>query len=174
MKFPNNMQGSRVLANELLCASLATILSLPVALGAVVLVEEALVRYSDEMYMELERGRVRCQHGPCFGSRFPVDPRLEVVYEFLPSSLLRQVSNLREICGMFVFDVWTSNVDNRQLLFVNDKPHSYRAVMIDQSLCFSGAAWQFSDRPQQGAYLDRRVYEGVCRDSMTEPWLTLP
>lgn len=175
VKFPNNNQGRRVLANELLCARLAEALSLPVAHGAVVLVQEHMVRYSDEMYIEGRFGRVRCEHGRCFGSRFPVDPFKSAVHDFLPSSLHCLVTNRRDFCGMLVFDTWTSNVDNRQAVFVHDSRFSYRAFMIDQSLAFGGAAWRFTesaDAPVRSAYLHKGIYQDVRGPEDFEPWLT--
>jgi len=173
VKFGNNPQGRRVLANELVCASLANLLSLPVAHGAVVLVNDVLVRYSEELYMETGRGRTPCEAGLCFGSRYPVDPRVQVTYDLLPSSLLKRVKNLQDFCGMLVFDIWTSNTDNRQAVFVNEEPNSYRAVMIDHSLSFGGKAWQLTNFPRRCLYLDKRVYEGVRGTRDFESWLNI-
>ena len=172
VKFPNNRQGRRVLANELMGASLAERLSLPVAHGEVILVEESLVRCSDEMYQETELGRERCQHGLCFGSRFPCDPHETIIYDLIPRTRLKYVSNLRDFWGMLVFDAWTSNSDDRQVIFVNEKPCSYRAVMIDQGLCFGGAAWQLSDNLWKGTYLYTQAYQEVRGVDDFEPWLT--
>ena len=173
VKFANNPQGRRVLANELLCTSLAKLLSLPVAHGAVVMVNDLLVRYSEELYIETTLGRTPCEPGQCFGSRYPVDPLVQVTYDFLPSSLLKRVENIQDFCGMLVFDIWTSNTDSRQAVFVNDEPNSYRAVMIDHSLSFGGKAWQFTDFPRRCLYLDKRVYEGVRGTEDFESWLTI-
>ena len=173
VKFANNPQGRRVLANELVGASLAKLLSLPVAHGAVILVNNALVRYSEELYIETKLGRTPCEAGLCFGSRCPVDPRVQATYDLLPSTLLKRVKNLQDFCGMLVFDIWTSNTDSRQAVFVNDEPNSYRAVMIDQSLSFGGKAWQLTDFPRRCMYLDKRVYEGVRGTEDFESWLTI-
>lgn len=173
VKFPNNPQGRRVLVNELLCTSLAELLSLPVAHGAVVYVSEGLVRHSDGMYIEQECGRIPCEPGLCFGSRYVADPRAKAVYDFLPGSRATQVSNLLDFCGTWVFDIWTSNVDNRQVVFVPDGSTSYHAVMIDHGLCFGGHTWQFSNSAQRSLYMDKRVYEHVRGMSAFEPWLTI-
>lgn len=173
VKFPNNRQGRRVLVNELLCTSLAELLSLPVAHGAVVSVSEDLVRYSDGLYIEHGCGRIPCEPGLCFGSQYLAEPTGKAVYDFLPCSRATRVTNLPDFCGMWVFDVWTSSVDNRQVVFVPEESSSYRAVMIDHGLCFGGDTWQFSDSAQRSLYLDRRVYEHVRGMSAFEPWLTI-
>jgi hypothetical protein len=72
---------------------------------------------------------------------------------------------------MLVFDLWTSNADNRQVVFVPDEANSYHAVMIDQGSCFDGDAWHITDSPRRSLYLDKRVYEHVSGISAFEPWL---
>jgi hypothetical protein len=171
VKFPNNPQGKRVLANELLCTSLAELLSLPVAHGAVVFVSEELVRFSDDMRIQQGLGRTPCESGLCFGSRHVGTVRGKAVHDFLPSSVFTQVSNLRDFCGMLVFDIWTSNKDDRQVVFVPDESNSYHAVMIDQGSCFDGQAWQISDSHRRSLYLDKRVYKDVLGIEAFESWL---
>jgi hypothetical protein len=173
VKFPNNPQGRRVLANELLCTSLAELLALPVAHGAVVLVSDDLVRFSDDLCIEQGFDRIPCEHGLCFGSECTVAPGRRAIYDFLPSNILTQVSNLLDFCGMLVFDLWTSNADNRQVVFVPDEANSYHAVMIDQGSCFDGQAWRFTDAPRRSLYLDKRVYKSVQQVGAFEPWLSV-
>src|SRR5271154_1483751 len=70
VKFQNNPQGLRILANELLAALLAKALGLPVAESAIVNVPACLISGSDEMFMELARGHTPYMPGLCFGSRY--------------------------------------------------------------------------------------------------------
>jgi hypothetical protein len=172
VKFPNNPQGRRVLANELLCTSLAELLSLPVAHGAVVFVSEELVRLSDDLCIQQGLGRTPCESGWCFGSRHVGGLHGKAVYDFLPSSMLTQVSNLRDFCGMLVFDIWTSNDDSRQVVFAPNELNSYRAVMIDHGFCFDGRAWQITESHRRSLYLDTRVYKDVRGIEAFESWLT--
>ncbi len=172
VKFPNNPQGRRVLANELLGTSLAELLSLPVAHGAVVFVSEELVRSSDDLCIQQAFGRTPCESGLCFGSRHAGKLHGKAVYDFLPSSMLTQVSNLRDFCGMLVFDTWTSNDDDRQVVFAPDESNSYHAVMIDHGSCFDRNAWRFTDSPRRSLYLDKRVYQDVSGIEVFESWLT--
>lgn len=173
VKFPNNPQGRRVLANELLCTSLAELLSLPVAHGAVVIVSEELVLLSEELCIQQGYGRTPCEHGRCFGSQSVVDPRAKAIYDFLPGNILTQVPNLRDFCGILVFDIWASNADDRQAVFAPDKSNSYHAVMIDHGSCFDGDAWQITDSPRRSLHLDKRVYEQVQGIGAFDPWLTV-
>jgi hypothetical protein len=171
VKFPNNPQGRRVLANELLFTSLAELLSLPVAHGAVVFVSEELIHLTTDLCIQREYGRTPCGHGRCFGSQFVVDPRGKAIYDFIPSNILTQVPNLLDFCGMLVFDIWASNADNRQAVFVPDELNTYHAIMIDQGSCLDGQAWQLTDAPRRSLYLDKRVYEHVQGISVFDPWL---
>jgi hypothetical protein len=172
VKFPNNPQGSRILANELIGGRLAALLGLPVAKGEIVFVYPEMMLCSDGLYIELPTGRRPCQSGLCFGSRFVADPRLGVVLDFFPDELLKSLVNLRDFCGMLVFDVWTSNTDQRQAVF-HRKPQGsrYRATMIDQGSCFNGDQWSFPNW-LRCLYRQRAMYHCVRDVKAFEPWLS--
>ena len=60
VKFQNNPQGTRILANELLGTRLAARLGLPVPPASVVEVREELIAHTDDLVIELGRGRAPC------------------------------------------------------------------------------------------------------------------
>src|ERR1700689_2058383 len=74
VKFQNNPQGGRVLANELLGTRLAARVGLPTPGVAVVVVREQLIEHTEDLVMQLGRGRARCKAGLEFGSRYPGSP----------------------------------------------------------------------------------------------------
>jgi hypothetical protein len=117
VKFQNNPQGARILANELLATRLAARIGLPAPPVAVVEVREELVAHTADLVMQLGRGRAPCRAGLQFGSRYPGSPAETVVYDFLPDEQLREVQNLGDFCGMLVFDKWTCNTNGRQAIF---------------------------------------------------------
>ncbi|HEY7679124.1 MAG TPA: HipA family kinase, partial [Terriglobia bacterium] len=82
VKFQNNPQGKRILANEMLAGRLALALGLPVSEPEVVEVSPWLVEHSPEMYIQRGNDRVRCASGLQFGSRYPCDPLRSPVYDF--------------------------------------------------------------------------------------------
>jgi len=173
VKFANNPQGPRILANELLGARLAALLGLPVAPGEVIFVPEELIRLSKELVIELARGQMECEAGLCFGSRFRVDPRKCPFWDLLPENFLRNVVNVNDFCGMLVFDLWTCNCDGRQVVFHQERnSKNYRATMIDQGFCFNGQDWNFPDAPLRGVYCRMVVYDRVTSMDDFEPWLT--
>lgn len=178
VKFQNNPQHRRILANELLGTKLAARLGLPTAPAAVIEVSEELVRLTPDLAMELARTRVACAPGLQFGSRYPGDPRRLTLHDFLPDEQLRHVENLHDFAGMLVFDKWTCNTNGRQTLFFREAdagagggPRPYRTVMIDQGFCFNAGEWSFPDAPLRGLYARNRVYEGVTGMESFAPWL---
>src|SRR3984957_10970502 len=173
VKFQNNPQGARILANELLGTRLAARLGLPVPGAAVVEVRENLIRQTEDLVIQLPRGRMPCAPGRQFGSRFPVAPAETVVFDFLPDEQLRSTVNLADFCGMLVFDKWTCNTNGRQAVFFCPRGQPrYQALMIDQGFCFNAGEWNFPDGALRGLYARHRVYESVRGIDSFEPWLS--
>ncbi len=173
VKFRNNPQGARILANELLGSRLAARLGIPTPEAAVVEVREDLIEHTEDLQIQLGRGRIRCEPGSQFGSRYPGLPAETVVYDFLPEEQLSQVANLADFLGAFVFDKWTCNTNGRQAIFYRSPGEpQYRAQMIDHGFCFNACEWNFPDGPLRGIYARHRVYESVRGIDSFEPWLS--
>jgi hypothetical protein len=173
VKFQNNPQGARILANELLATRLAARIGLPAPPVAVVEVREELVAHTADLVMQLGRGRAPCRAGLQFGSRYPGSPADTVVYDFLPDEQLREVQNLADFWGMLVFDKWTCNTNGRQAIFFRSAGDArYRALMIDNGFCFNAGEWNFPDAPLRGIYARHHVYEGARGMEAFEPWLS--
>jgi hypothetical protein len=174
VKFVNNPQGARILANELLGTRLAARMGLPTAAGALVEVRGDLIENTDDLVIQHGRGRTRCRAGLQFGSRYPGSPAETVVYDFLPEEQLREVMNLADFRGMLVFDKWTCNTNGRQAIFFRARGESaYQARMIDQGFCFNAGEWNFPDAPLRALYSHGCVYQLVRGIDAFEPWLTL-
>jgi hypothetical protein len=190
VKFQNNPQHVRVLANEMLATRLAARLGLCVPQVAVVEVRPELISYTTEMVMQLGLGRIPCSAGKQFGSQFPGHPARMTVHDFLPDEQLCAVRNLSDFLGIFVFDKWTCNTNGRQAIFfreLEDGPgppssfprnpgvpvdtNAYTAMMIDHGFCFNAGEWDFPDAPLRGLYARQRVYESVAGMDAFEPWL---
>lgn len=173
VKFQDNPQGTRILANEMLATKLAARLGLPTASAAVVEVEREVIENTDDLVFQLARGRSKCPPGFQFGSRYPGPPAATAVFDFLPDEHLRQVANIEDFCGMLVFDKWTCNTNGRQAIFFRPRGEArYRALMIDQGFCFNAAEWNFPDAPLRGLYNKHLVYQGVSGLDSFEPWLS--
>jgi hypothetical protein len=174
VKFQNNPQHLRVLANELIATRLAHAVGLTVPVSDVVEVTEWLVANSAEMQVELSRGgRERYKAGLQFGSRFVGGLMPGQVVDYLPEPQLREVRNLAEFAGMLCVDKWAGNCNGRQAVFER-KPRErrYRATFIDQGFCFNAGEWTFPDTPLRGVYQRNLVYEDVTGWQSFEPWLS--
>lgn len=171
VKFRNNPQHVRILANELLAAQLAELVGLPVPHVEQVEVPEYLVLGTPELCMELPGGSEPCVSGRQVGSQFPGDPRFTAVFDWVPDETLDRVSNLEDFWGALVFDQWVCNTDGRQTVFFREANGRYKALMIDQGFCFNDGEWNFPDAPLRGLYLRRRVYHGVTGWPNFEKWL---
>ena len=173
VKFQNNPQHKRVLANEFLASRLATAAGLAAPEVDLVEVSEWLVQHTPELEMDLGRSRVRCQPGLQFGSRFVGGLMPGQVVDFLPAEQLAEVRNLGEFAGILALDKWTGNSNGRQAIFVRkQRERRYRAVFIDFGFCFQAGEWRFEDIPLRGVYFRNDVYQEITGWESFEPWLT--
>jgi hypothetical protein len=172
VKFRNNPQHMRVLANEMLATRLAEAAGLPVPATEVVEVGEWLVEHTEELTIQLGGQSIRCQAGLQFGSRYVVSPLEGQVFDYLPAEMLGRVRNLETFAGMLVIDKWTSNANGRQAAFWRRmREKKYTATFIDQGYCFNAGEWSFLDSPLRGVYARNEVYAGVRGWESFEPWL---
>jgi hypothetical protein len=173
VKFQNNPQHTRVLANEFLASRLAAAVGLAAPEVELVEVSNWLVENTQELEIELAHSRVRCQPGLQFGSRFVGGLMPGQVVDFLPEEQLTEVRNLGEFAGILALDKWTGNVNGRQAVFVRkQRERRYRAVFIDFGYCFNAGAWRFEDAPLRGVYYRNDVYREITGWACFEPWLT--
>ena len=186
VKFQNNPQHLRILANEMLATRLAARLGLCVPQVEVVEVRPEIIAYTPDLVIQLGLGRKPCAAGKQFGSQFPGHPARLTVHDFLPDEQLRAVRNLADFLGVLVFDKWTCNTNGRQAIYFRDPggdadaadsiqgastAGDYVAMMIDFGFCFNAGEWDFPDAPLRGLYARHRVYDGVAGMEAFEPWL---
>lgn len=177
VKFRNNPQGPRILANEMLASHLAMSLGLPVSEPDVVIVGRWVIDHTPELFMQIGEEREKCASGFAFASRFPCDPLRTPAFDYLPAGQMSLVDNLDAFAGMLVFDQWTCNCDSRQVVFhqvTSEDPHlgpAYQATMIDQGYCFNGNRWNFPDAPRRGLYSNAAAYAAITGPESFEPWL---
>ncbi len=174
VKFQNNPQHLRVLANELIATRLAAAAGLTVPATDVVEVTEWLIANTSEMYVEVGRGqRERCSAGLQFGSHFAGGLMPGQVVDYLPEQQMLELRNLGEFAGMLVIDKWTGNCNGRQAVFERRaRERKYRAVFIDQGFCFNAGEWTFPDSPLRGIYPRNLVYAHVTGWESFEPWIS--
>lgn len=173
VKFSNNPQNLRVLANEMFAAHLAAATGLPVADTEVIEVGEWLVSHTPELNIQLENITIPCNAGLQFGSRYAVSPLEGQVLDRLPALKLARVRNLPTFVGMLAMDKWIGNSDGRQAAFWRKMTQRrYAAAFIDQGNCFNAGHWDFPDYPLRGTYPQIEVYARVRGWHSFQPWLS--
>jgi hypothetical protein len=173
VKFQNNPQHARVLANELLASRLAAAAGLTVPAAELVEVSSWLIENTPELEIDLGKTRVRCRPGLHFGSQFAGGLMPGQVVDYLAEEQLAEVKNLEEFAGILALDKFTGNVNGRQAVFTRrQRERRYKAVFIDFGYCFNAGNWSFEDSPLRGVYYRNDVYRGVTGWESFEPWLT--
>lgn len=172
VKFQNNPQHIRVLANELLATRLAEAVGLSVPGTEVVEVTDWLIQNSKELVLDFEQSQEACRAGLQFGSRLIGGLMPGLVVDYLPEDRLMEVKNLDEFAGILVIDKWTCNSNGRQAVFHKKlREKRYTAIFIDQGYCFNAGEWKFVDAALRGVYARNLVYRGVTSWGSFEPWL---
>ncbi len=172
VKFQNNPQDRRVLANEFLASRLARAAGLTVPEVELIEVSSWLVENTPELEMDFGRTKERCQAGLQFGSRFVGGLMPGQVVDFLPEEKLAEVKNLGEFAGILALDKWTGNANGRQAVFTRrQRERRYQAVFIDFGYCFHAGEWRFEDSPLRGVYYRNDVYREIGGWESFEPWL---
>ena len=173
VKFRNNPQHERVLANEFLATKLAERVGLPVPMAEVVEVPAWLAEHTLELTIVLGTQTIRCEAGLQFGSRYVLNPAEGRVLDWLPIELFGRLRNIDAFAGMLALDKWTGNANGRQAAFWRKgRERKYTATFIDQGYCFNAGDWTFPDFPLRGVYTRNEVYARVSGWSSFEPWLS--
>jgi hypothetical protein len=184
VKFLNNPQHRRILVNEWISSVFLNYLGIATPASAIIRVSEGFLAANPEVHLQLGHRRETPDAGWHFGSRFPGDPARNVVYDFLPDTILNTIENLPDFLGALAFDKWIGNADSRQSIFFRarlkewipgSEAHALKmgfvAQMIDNGFAFGGPHWQFTDSAIQGLYFRSAVYRNVRGLADFEPWL---
>ena len=177
VKFKNNLQHLRVLANDFFASRLVARMGLTVPEVDIIEVGPSLIENTSDLVMQLASGRLPCASGKQFGSKYVGDPRNTTVYDSIPNADTDRVRNISDFLGILVFDKWACQTDARQAIFVRETGSDstgesmFRAVMIDHGWCFDGGNWNFPDAPLHSLYRSRLVYQSVFGMETFDPWL---
>lgn len=183
VKFQNNPQHRRILVNEFLAAEILTHLQIAIPGHQIVRLSSEFLAANPEVYLQTGTRRTSIPPGWHFGSRFPGNPDVLAVYDFIPDSLLGQVANSDHFLAILAFDRWVANADGRQSIFfraqLNDwlrrpgippQKLGFLVLMIDHGFAFNGPHWDFPESAVAGLYPRRIVYGGVRSIEDFEPW----
>jgi hypothetical protein len=184
VKFLNNPQHRRILVNEWIASAFLTYLGISTPETAIVRLSDQFLEAHPDVHIQLGSRRCPVEPGWHFGSRFPGDPARNVVYDFLPDTILDKVENLGDFRGTLVFDKWTANADSRQAVFFRARVKQWLptssshplhiglvAQMVDHGFSFDGPHWQYNDSPLHGVYFRSLVYRAVRGLDDFQPWI---
>jgi hypothetical protein len=172
-KFQGNPQHTRVLANEFLASRLGSYLGLPMPEVALIEVSEWLVNNTPELRFDMAGLAIPCSSGLQLGSRYVADPERDMVFDYLPESMMERIRNLQDFARVLVLDKWAGNADGRQAIFTKPATaRKYTATFIDQGYCFNAGEWNFPDSPLRGVYARNCVYQHVTGWDSLEPALS--
>ncbi|MCU0228105.1 MAG: hypothetical protein MUF01_10740 [Bryobacterales bacterium] len=187
LKLLQNAQHSRILINEWLCSHFLLHLQLCAAQPVLLNCTREWMESAADLGLHVQRGteQVPLQPGLHFGSRVPVDPNRESIYDFLPDAAMDGLENRSHYHGMLAFDQWVSNADTRQSVYFRGRPReflrdavyaptavSFLAMMIDHGYAFQGPDWRLDDLPRQGLYPRPSAYVAIRSWDDLEPWLS--
>ena len=173
VKFQNNPQGIKILANEHIFSGLAGMLGLNVPKSVVVEVSDWLIQQSPELNIQLSGKVVPCESGLQCGSEYVLAPFKGKVFPSLPPEMLGRVRNLKEFAGILVLDKWAGNHDARQAIFYRRSiERRLSACFIDHGYSLGADGWDFRDYPLRGTYPRNEVYCDVRGWGSFEPWLS--
>ena len=173
VKFANNPQHIRVLANEYLATRIGQRLALPMPRIEVIEVSDWLVEHTPDLRIECRGRSEPCSSGLQLASGYAGDIETGFVFDYLPESMFPRVGNGSSFAKILVLDKWTCNADGRQAVFSKKaRSTGYVVTFVDQGYCFNAGEWNFPDLALHGVYYRNYVYQHVTSWESFEPALT--
>src|ERR1051326_2030183 len=103
-KMVGNPQHTRILANEMIASRLGRWLGLPIPEVEAIEVSEWLIQNTPDFHFEVAGHSVKCRPGTHLGSRYPVDPLGDVIFDYLPEGMFHRIRNAETFPRMLVLD----------------------------------------------------------------------
>jgi hypothetical protein len=173
VKFQNNLQHVRVLANEFLATKIGLLLGLPMPEVQVIEVSDWLITHTPDLRMETAGTSTPCSSGLQLAVRYVADPERATIFDYLPESMFERIVNRLDFHRILAFDKWTGNCDGRQAVFTKRRGQPvYYATFIDQGYCFNAGEWTFPDSQLRGTYPRYSAYREVTGWESFEPVLS--
>lgn len=173
LKSPANPQGPNVVFNEAFGSVLAEHLGLPTPLWRAIEVDWKFLKENPNFRFENDRGIHQPSPGLWFGSQFVFGPPDGEVYETVPQGWADRVNNPALFARMLLLDVWTENIDRRQVLFIEQPPRrALDVVFFDHGHMFGGPHGRETLRsPEACLYLHRKIYQTAFQSPKTVNWM---
>jgi hypothetical protein len=173
VKMMENPQGSNVLANESLGATVARAVGLPVAHNKGIYLSDTFIDNFRDLWFESPAGRRRPNRGVHFGSLFIGQPSgAQRPNEYISPSRLDNIANRQDFLGMYILDVWANHQDSRQAVFCRSSDGTQKAFFIDHGHMFGGPEWTFEDRPGIALHLEKKIYTDLWNEDLVASWIS--
>jgi hypothetical protein len=173
LKLANNPQGPNTLFNEAFGAILARSLGLPVPEWQPIQVSRDFISRTPGLHFSIPEGVCAPAPGLHFGSKFMIGSQDEEVFEIVPKRWMERVEKPHLFLGMLLLDIWTENVDRRQVLFVERAANrGLEVVFFDHGHMFGGPHGDRElNRPQSCFYYVTQIYARAFDPGQAEKWL---
>ena len=173
VKLNDNEQGPNLLANEMLGSELLRATGLPTPPWKAIFLSEEFLNCNPGLHFECKSGYKPIRSGLHFGSHFVMPKNGGAVYELLPSSFCRRISNPTDFLGIYIFDVWANHHDHRQALFSCDLMNpGVRANFVDNGHLFGSPHWCPKEKYGAAMHLDKNVYTVPWLDVSVDGWIS--
>jgi len=128
----------KIVINEYVCHKIAMILVLTVPKAEIILIEQGLIDI-----INTSKGR-KVKAGIHYGTLY-IDPSSNLDPQNLQTLGIRTITNVAEVAGMIVFDIFVNNGDrsttNALIAPINETTKEYKYLLMDHSHCFGGPQW---------------------------------
>lgn len=169
VKFCDNPQHSNIVINEFVATRIGRSMGLTIPRTEQIWVDEHLTT-SVKNWIPNSEGTYRA--GLQLGSQYAGGLMPGLVLDILPEAQLSAITNLKEIAGVMVLDLWLANTDDRQAVYVRKNiSKKYKAFWIDFGNCFRGATWGLEDC-RVGYLASKWLAYSSCWEQY-EPWIQL-
>ncbi len=173
VKFRNNPQHRRILANEWMACHIAQSIGLTVPKCHTIAVLHQTIADDPRLNIQLGNGVSEpCREGVHFASQYIGGCIADWMADEIGLAQWSNIQNYAEFLGMFVLDRWTGNRDRRQTLFKSLLDGKrFRAVFIDHGWSFGAGDWDFGEGPLPWGKSRSVLFDPCFNWSSFEPWI---
>ena len=133
-----------MLVNEVMGSEFLRLLGIASPEWAVITAQHNSMNITPRTRVALRQATTATAMGPHFGSKVPVDPLRQHIFDAIPPRLEIRLTNRHDFLKVFVFDVWSNHQDRRQAIFFRTRSKNFTMNMIDngRAFGFDGMHWR--------------------------------
>lgn len=171
LKMTTNPQGPNVLANEFLGGYLLAGLGIACPATQALLVTDQTISGHQSLCFETMTHKRTPPSGLHLGSEF-LETEGCRLYDWMPASRFKRITNADDFVGIYVFDVWASHQDQRQCIYrQDDEDGAVHASFIDNGHLFGGPDWTSFDTPSRSLMIFP-TEQRLRMETLTDWWVS--